>query len=124
MICILAATTANSYLIVSTFLTYFEFNVSTSRRTVFETPALFPKVTYCNKNLFTTEYAYNMLKNSSYDKLVYDMNYVLNVTERYKLRHGLRDILFNCTFNRETCTSYDFLRFYDPNRGNFLNRAL
>ena len=48
-------------------LSYLSFEVSTTTRTLYETPALFPKVTICNVNPFTTEYALEFLKEISHN---------------------------------------------------------
>jgi len=67
-------------------LSYLSFGVSTTSRTLYEAPALFPKITICNLNPFTTEYAMEYLRqinkevNSTFDifndeqmsKLTYD----------------------------------------------------
>jgi hypothetical protein len=118
IVCLIAATAMNSYLIIEAFTVYFSFGVSTTARTVFETPALFPKVTFCNKNLFTTKYAYDLLEGSGYNEIVYEMNYVLNASQRSMLRHSFDDVLISCLFNDQPCSSTDFYKEYDKNLGN------
>ena len=39
-----------SYLVIESIMTYFTYGVSTTSRTIYETPTLFPKVTFCNAN--------------------------------------------------------------------------
>ena len=51
-----------SYLTFMAIHTYLEYGVHTTERTVFETPAVFPKVTVCNTNPFQTEYAVDFLR--------------------------------------------------------------
>ena len=51
-----------SYMVIQTILAYFEYNVITTSRTIFETPTLFPKITFCNTNMFQTEYALKILQ--------------------------------------------------------------
>ena len=62
LICVLALSGLCSYLIIELFLNYFSYGVNTTSRTLYETPALFPKVTICNVNPFTTQYAMEFLK--------------------------------------------------------------
>ena len=50
-----------SYTTINLILTYLEFNVITTIRIIEENPVIFPKVTICNKNFFTTKYAYDFL---------------------------------------------------------------
>jgi hypothetical protein len=51
-----------SYLVIQLIISYLSYGVSTASRTLYETPALFPKITICNANPFTTQYAFNFLK--------------------------------------------------------------
>ena len=50
-----------SYLVISSIMTYFTYGVSTTSRTIYETPTLFPKVTFCNANFVTTKYGYDVI---------------------------------------------------------------
>ena len=50
-----------AYLIVESVVTYLEYRVFTTSRTVIETPTEFPKVTICNYNQFSTKYAYELI---------------------------------------------------------------
>ena len=52
-----------AYLIVQTLLEYLNFETYTSTKTIFETPFVFPKVTICNNNQFTTQSAVEFLEN-------------------------------------------------------------
>ena len=51
----------SSYLIIESFVAYFNYEVSTTSRNIFETPTQFPKITICNYNPFTTQYALEFL---------------------------------------------------------------
>jgi len=53
-ICVLTSSAFSAYLVIQSFLAYFAYEVSTTTRTLSETPAPFPKVTICNYNPFTT----------------------------------------------------------------------
>ena len=57
IIFVLASTSLASYLVIDSVLSYFAYGVTSASRTIYETPTLFPKVTFCNLNRFTTEYA-------------------------------------------------------------------
>jgi len=61
-ICLIASSGICSYLIVELILNYYSYGVSTTSRTLYEMPATFPKVTICNVNPFTTQYAVEYLK--------------------------------------------------------------
>ena len=61
-ICLIASSGICSYLIVELIMGYLSYGVSTTSRTLYETPATFPKVTICNANPFTTQYAVEFLK--------------------------------------------------------------
>ena len=52
----------SAYLTIESCVSYFNFEVITTTRTVFETPTLFPKITICNINIFTSEYSIEFLK--------------------------------------------------------------
>ena len=60
---VLIASGLCSYLIIQLILSYYKYGVSTTAKTLYETPALFPKVTICNVNTFTTEFAVEFLRN-------------------------------------------------------------
>ena len=134
-----------SSLIRQLILSYLSFEVSTTTRTLYETPALFPKVTICNVNPFTTEYALEFLKEIShnfkskidifnktklnrlnqtyksslisnvYHQAIFKMN-SLNQTEKRKLSHPIEDMLQNCYFNAQPCSEFNW--YFDPYYGN------
>jgi hypothetical protein len=102
LIYVLGSTCFASYFVIHAFICYFTYGVSTMTRTFFETPTLFPKVTFCNINQFTTEFAYNLTK----------MNITsgnsLSTADKRKLGHDLDDILIDCWFNLKPCNASDF----------------
>jgi hypothetical protein len=100
-----------SYLVIQSIFAYLTYGVSLSSRTIFETPTLFPKVTFCNLNPLTTEYAYNQSQIG-----VNIQN--LTIAEKKKLGHDLNDILIDCLFNLKQCDSNNFVWSYDPWYGN------
>ncbi len=50
LICVLASSGLCSYLIIELVLAFLSYGVNTTSRTLYETPALFPKITICNVN--------------------------------------------------------------------------
>ena len=60
-ICVALTSSTASYLIIKSVLSYFAYEVTSVTRIISETPAPFPKVTICNSNAFTTEYAVEFL---------------------------------------------------------------
>ena len=61
-ICVTLTSSAASYLIMKSVLSYFAYEVTTLTRTVYETQTPFPKVTICNANPYTNKYALEFLK--------------------------------------------------------------
>ena len=112
LVFVLAAVGFVSYLIIQTMLTFLEYNVSTTSRTIYEMPTLFPKVTFCNLNDFTTEYAYNLTQTGIFD------GEFLPVNERKMIVHDLDDILIGCLFNNVRCNSTNFAWSYDAVYGS------
>jgi hypothetical protein len=113
IVCVLCSIALASYLVIHSIIEYYTYGVYTTTRTIYETPTLFPKVTFCNINPFTTEYAYNLYRNG-----IYYGNDLSN-EEKQKLAHDLDDILIECWFNKNSpCTASDFTWSYDEVYGN------
>lgn len=93
---------------------YYSYGVSSMSRTFYETPTLFPKVTICNTNPLTTEYAYNKSRLIG----IYLVDEFFVNDEKKKLGHDLKDILLDCEFNRIKCDSSEFTWYFDDNYGN------
>ena len=87
-----------SYLIIRSFINYFSYEVITVTRTIFETPTLFPRIKICNNSPFTTEFAYEFIKNISNfispHKNMFDINQekLLNASELEKTFRSILDI--------------------------------
>ena len=112
LIAVLVTSCLACYFVIESFLAYYSYEVYASSRTIFEIPTLFPKVTFCNVNQFTTEYAYNLtLKNIT-------NGIDLTDEEKKKLSHDLNDILFECWFNYKPCNSTDFQKTFHRIYGN------
>ena len=58
---VFVTTALSAYLCIASILNYFEFEVATTLRTIHETPTLYPRVTVCNINPFTTVHAYSFI---------------------------------------------------------------
>ena len=101
-----------SYLVIQSIVNYFNYEVTTSSRTIYEMPTLFPKVTFCNVNAFTTEYAYNLVQQGITDFSSLSFN------EKKKLGHDLNDTLIKCKFNHYECDSSYFIWSFDEFFGN------
>ena len=132
-----------AYMVIQSFISYFAYEVITTSRTVFETPTMFPKVTVCNINPFTTEYAYNFLKEDPVAETIFDQNRTLSYREsvnlindvtfralglinlknfsdqdRARLGHSFDDILLSCYYGGAKCNSSYFSWKFDPFYGN------
>ena len=109
---VLVSTGFASFLVLQSVMTYLSYGVSTTSRTVFTTPTLFPKVTFCNLNGFTTQYAFNLTQSGTF--------FATDLTDNEKksVGHNLDDILFDCKFNLKPCGASDFTWSYDGTYGN------
>ena len=89
-----------SYLVVMPIFTYLEFGVHTTARTIFETPAVFPKVTVCNYNLFQTEYAVEFLKETNREVAPYTD--LFNQTQMAYLNYSEKNDLIKLLYKTAT----------------------
>ena len=99
---VLGSTSYSSYLVIQSIITYLTYGVSTTTRVFYETPALFPKITFCNANPFASQYAYSLIQMGIYS------GHNLSIEQKKRLGHDIQDILINCIFNNEPCSSNDF----------------
>jgi hypothetical protein len=136
-----------AYTTVTLIMSYLEYGTSTLVSEIFEAPSTFPKVTICNLNQFTTQFALDFVKQidaninqislfnetlmEKFD-LWYKRNWLAwfiyfgaghilsNQTDSYKkqMGHSLDDILLSCQFNFQQCTAKDFSWSYDTFYGN------
>ena len=136
-----------AYTVVESLISYFDYEATTTSRTISESPTLFPKVTICNLKPFTTQYALKILKefdpsvsflnmdqvkaiNTSYAKTMEQISgFSLKVNgfinnknfsdrNRKELSHSLKDILLSCSFNLERCSANNFTWKFDSTYGN------
>jgi hypothetical protein len=67
VILILFVSSICGYTLADSIMSYLEFNVITTSRSITETVSNFPKVTFCNKNIFQTSYALEFLSQVNKD---------------------------------------------------------
>ena len=65
IICICLTSSLTAYLVIQSFIDYYKYEVSTTTRTIFEIPSVFPMVTICQSSPFTTPFALEFLKEIS-----------------------------------------------------------
>ena len=78
--------------------------VTSTTRINYETTSLFPRVTFCNVNPYTTKRSYQLANETTSHEV-----FNFNITQRDTFSHSLDDTSFReCSFNTETCDSTDF----------------
>lgn len=145
---IISTSSFASYFIIESILSYLNYEVVTTSRIIYETPALFPKITVCNRNRFQTRFALDFLKQVNKEirkdvdffvreeistkkykekkKLMDDINEIasgkirngFNDTQKKRLGHDIPDILISCKFDGIECNANDFTWNFDPYYGN------
>lgn len=146
IVCFLLSSLGCSYLVYSSIHDYIQWNTVTKLEIVQELPTLFPTVSICNLNSFTTNYSFEffqsiLLKNklimpglsyeimnpflfrSNLESLKYftRVNVIAsNLTDAEKQLFGpkLEDILLSCMYNLKPCNLNDFDWYYDAYFGN------
>ena len=123
------------FVLINNVLAYFQYNSNTSFQLINERPALFPTITICDSNAFTTKFAQSLIENlslSQYGKNISNMfkmdysNFAMNNLSRMVKSHvndpkfgdemrkrlgfNLSQIMLNCTFNQNQC---DFNRDFN-----------
>ena len=88
------------YMIVISIISYFKFEVITTSRSLYETPAPFPKITICNYNQFQTREAVEFLekinKELAPNIILFDSNHHQSQNNMsYKEKRDLIDKIFN-----------------------------
>jgi hypothetical protein len=135
-----------SYTLIQSIRGYFNYEVITTSRTIYETPTLFPKITICNQNMLQTEYGWEFISNINsswnffkYPNLMKNLTYTEQYTVKTKfyaiaqsklleenftddklrrLGHNFEDLLINCYFKNNPCSHKDFTWTFDPFYGN------
>ena len=94
---LIVANGLNSYFVIASILTYLKFDVSTSVEYVTENPSVFPKVTFCNNNQFTTAYASNFIKTLN-EQMDSSIN-IFNESKINALNYSLKESWINVVYN-------------------------
>ena len=136
LIFFLVSTGGCVYSILQSFSQFFDYGVTTTVRIQNEIPALFPKITICNRNGLNTYTGYELLsfiasyynqsssnmdtdstefRNSVYEMALINMN---NYSNKKKLGYELKEILIKCTFSYRNCGPDQFEYIYNSIYGN------
>ena len=131
----------SGWLVNNTIVDFYGFDTVTKTQTIFETPALFPTVSICNQNMFTTQdgfdYVENYTKTNNLDDVDTQLNKSFfmdndfvkygfgvnlldsNYTNTYRKKMGLQidEMILDCYFNNKDCDSTDFYWYFDPYYG-------
>jgi hypothetical protein len=137
ILCTLAATGVCAWLVTKSVTDYLNYETVTVAQVIDEVPTLFPVVSICNKNPFTTNFSFQYVDQffNDYDmeeleselavsytdtlnKLRYQLAVILrdkNVTDDQRKAMGLQmdDMLFMCLYNGRACSSNDFFWYFD-----------
>ena len=137
IICTLASTGVCAWLVTKTVTDYLTYETVTKAQIIDEVPTLFPVVSICNKNPFTTNFAFNYVDKffndnnlssieyelaDSYTDIYNTIRYILgvnlrglNVTDAERKAMGLQmeEMLLMCLYNGVTCTADDFYWYFD-----------
>ena len=110
---------------------YLNYNIVTRTLVKHRSGLIFPIVSICNINPFTTEYSNNFINSivdinnlgldSQYQSLLYANSLNTNKSrfDRKKFGFNLSEILFTCSFVSNSCNlNDDFEYYYDVNYGN------
>ena len=109
---VIGTTSAASFLVIQSILSYFTYEVNTVSRTLYEVPTLFPKITFCNVNAVQNQYAFYLIQ-----KGVWSLAQ-LTSDQKKMIGHNLSDILISCRFDNKPCDTSDFIWSFDDKYGN------
>ena len=118
-------------ILTNNMMAYFEYSVVSTILVVNERPTLFPTITICDSNIFTTKQAESVIKgtfgNSQFETVYSAIPYVKMVVnnpdygdeKRQLLGFNLSDLIITCTFNEASCDfDNDFHWVFHYNYGN------
>ena len=113
--CILVSSSLASYLVVASILTYLDYGVASSTRTLYEAPTQYPEVSFCNLNAFATQYAFEYLKNRnakvSPNINIFDNNQISNFKYIDKVKLFMKiDAAAHQIMNSQLLTNANLLR--------------
>jgi hypothetical protein len=131
-----------SYMALKVFTAYFDYEVVSKIRTEYESSPLFPRITLCQSNTFSTKFGYEILKNISENvfnetflntmdvkmklKILNALRYQalahvatkFSDSDKKKISHTMYDTLLTCKFNLASCSPSDFIWTWDDYHGN------
>jgi hypothetical protein len=136
LLCMLVAFCGCAYLLTKSVIDFLEFEVVTSIRREGETPALFPTVALCSANTIVNQVSQSYVSTAlGQDSTllaasVYKYNYMkyyfgiklsspsLNDSFRKSTGSTYSQLIIQCTFNRASCNSSNWVWFFDAYYGN------
>ena len=143
ILCTLASIGVCAWLVTKSVTDYLNYETVTKAQVIDEVPTLFPVVSICNKNPFTTDYSFNYIDEffndnnltdtednlaDSYTDTYNTIRYILgvklrsvNVTDEVRKKMGLQmdDMLLMCLYNGVRCTADDFYWYFDSFYGYY-----
>ena len=103
---VIVTTSLASYMVLSTVLSYLSYEVTTTSRTLYETPTLFPQITFCTWNQFTSADSIpllrdiNMQVNASIDIFDQEQMNLLDNGTKYALIGEIYDLAIVKVMNK------------------------
>jgi hypothetical protein len=96
---LLISTALCSYLVIQSISSYLKFDVTTKTRRIYESPTLFPTIRICNRQLYTSDYAIEFLKNVI-NKYKFDDIFNESVYDKYRVNmKSLKDYVYNLSLS-------------------------
>ena len=142
LICTLASTGVCGWLVSKSISDYYSYETVTKSETIYEMPAIFPTISICSQNMFTTQAGYdfvanmvwenNLLSNEEWlsmtlfednDFYKYGLGVRLLNSDKYSddfrksMGYSINEMLLLCYFNNYQCSSNDFYWYFDPYYG-------
>jgi hypothetical protein len=119
-----------SWLMSKTIIDYLNYDVITKTEVKYQTLMIFPTITFCHANPYTTDYSRQHL-----DSLIdwsdpdipkdFMINYLINynitnnLTDKYLFGKKIDELIITCSFGLEECNlTEDFEHYYDFELGN------
>ena len=106
------------YYSIKSIFDYYAFEVTTKIRKKFEQPTIFPTITICNKNMFTTDFGIGVVeKTIDYLQFPYIFNLSISLDQRFKqansiLRAAGNSIYYFSNENKQKVVKLFFFPFF------------
>ncbi|CAF0992779.1 unnamed protein product [Brachionus calyciflorus] len=115
-----------SYMIVQSIMNYFSYETTSKIQIKTETSSIFPAITICNINFFTSTYSAEFIKNLSFDipsysYFDYDKYYTIRhiistsdnlMSNSYKFGDSLEKLILNCHLLTIDCKNKEYWNYY------------